>query len=141
MATTTSYLWDFTTVPYFFTNWNVLFSLNEMNSANNFEFVFCDYAPTNINDCLNGSVLSSNVHTITSVDCSLDWNSDTQIIKVRNDVTWNIGDNIYPIKAVFLRKKANGYVMGYCIHQNSFEVTNKVKIEKDTILWSIHNGE
>ena len=143
MSDIESFLWDFTGVPHFFTNWNVKYAISEMTSSNNFQFCFCDYASSNINDCLDGEVLSSDVNIILCVDCSLKWDEDAQTISVRNDTTWNIGDSIHPIKAVFLRKKSNTasqrYVLGYCIHVNSIEVTNMVKIPENTILWSIQN--
>jgi len=36
-----------------------------------------------------------------------------------------------------LRSKDSRFVMGYSIKQNTVEVTNKLIIEADTILWSI----
>lgn len=139
-----SYLFDFQRTPLFFDKLNIDYSVLEMQSSNNlFEIVFSDYASDNINECLNGSVLNTdNVHIAQSgnakVDCSLKWENDT--IRIRNDVEWTIGDNNIFLKAMFLRHKATGSVLGYCIHMNSFDVTNKVKFDADTILWSIVDG-
>ena len=82
---------------------------------------------------------SSSVNVASSVDCKLKWDKDSRVISVKGDVQWTIGDNDYPLKAVFLCNKSDDYVLGYCIHTASFTVTNKVKIEDGTILWSIVN--
>ena len=50
------------------------------------------------------------------------------------------GDDIFSLKAVFIRNKNTGFVMGYSINNTAFEITNVVKLEKDTILWSITDG-
>jgi len=138
MSEVQSYLFDFQRVPLFFDNWNNQFTVAEMNASSNFQFVFSDYCPTNIEDCLSSGVLSDDVNVLATVDCSLKW--ENEIISVRSDATWNISTSVYPLKAVFLRCKRTGFVLGYCINVNSFEVTNKVKIEGGTILWSIEDG-
>lgn len=138
MSEEQSFLFDFQRSPTFLDNMNVKFHLLEMNSSNNFQVVFSTYAPTNIEDCLNADgSLNSDVTIQSSLDCSLKWEND--IISIRNDVTWNIGDAYYPLKAVFIRNKSNGYVMGYSINITSFEVTNEVIFEEDTILWSFRD--
>lgn len=138
MSEEQSFLFDFQRSPTFLDNMNVKFHLLEMNSSNNFQVVFSTYAPTNIQDCLNSDgTLNSDVTIQESLDCSLKWEND--IISIRNDVTWNIGDVYYPLKAVFIRNKSNGYVMGYSINITSFEVTNEVIFEEDTILWSFRD--
>ena len=135
-----SYIFDIKEVPSFFDDWNIRFRLMDMDGvSNNFKLVFSDYAPSNIEDCLNGGVLSSSVNVASSVDCKLKWDKDSRVISVKGDAQWTIGDNDYPLKAVFLCNKSDDYVLGYCIHTASFTVTNKVKIEDGTILWSIVN--
>ncbi len=138
MSEEQSFLFDFQRSPSFLDNFNVKFHLLEMNSSSNFQIVFSTYAPTNIQDCLNDDgTLNDDVTIQESVDCSLKW--ENEIISVRNDVTWNIGDAYYPLKAVFVRNKSNGYVMGYSINITSFEVTNEVIFEEGTILWSFRD--
>lgn len=141
MTDTQSYIFDIKEVPSFFDDWNIRFRVIDMNGASsNFKLVFSSYAPSNIGDCLNGGILdTSQVTVITSVDCKLNWDKNSRIISVKDDTQWTIGDNDYPLKAVFLCNKSDNYVIGYCIHTNSFTVTNKVKIEDGTILWSITN--
>ena len=132
-------MFDISDVPRFFDDWNIKFDVVRMDGAsNNFQLVFSNYAPDNIGECLNSDgTLSSDVTVIASVDCKLKWDSVSRIISIKGDTTWNIGDNNYPLKAVFVKNKLNNYILGYCIHTTSFNVTNKVKIEDGTILWSI----
>lgn len=139
MAEFQSYIFDFQRVPRFFKDWNVNFKVDDMQKTDNlFQIVFCDIAPDNLVDCLNGTVLNGNVNIVGTCDISLNYDND--VISVRNDATWTIGENIKQIKAIFVRVKSTGYVMGYSINTTAFDVTNEVVIEKDTILWSIVNG-
>lgn len=137
-----SYIFDFQRTPLFFDGWNKYFTVDEMRqNADNFEVVYTNHAPTDINECLNGGVLNtSNVVVNNNYVANLSLNYDNGVITVRNDSTLNIGDNIFPLKAVFIRNKNTGFVMGYSINNTAFEITNVVKLEKDTILWSITDG-
>lgn len=135
-----SFMVDWSRVPDFFTYWNKRFDVDAMNGTiGNFQIVFSSYAPDNIQDCLDGTVLSENVEITYPVDCGLEWDYEG-IISIANDIVWNVGDEIIPLKAIFLRNKANGYVLGYSINQTSFDVTNQVILEEGTVLWSIHTG-
>ena len=142
MSEIQSYLWDFTSVPSFFDDWNIEFNVRVLGGES-YEFCFCDFASTNIEDCLtsNNRLNTTNAHIIHSENCTIEWDSEARTIRVKNDVEWNIGSSTYSIKALFLRKRDTGYVMGYCIHQNAFEVTNRVRIEDGTVLWSIQDGK
>lgn len=134
-----SYIFDFKRVPSFFENWNIQFTVNEMQlNSNKFQIVYCTHAPSNIYDCLNGGVLSSDVTVGASIDLSLKYEDDT--ISVRNDCTWNAGTTVYSLKAIFIRHKGSGYVMGYSINNVSFDVSNTVKLEAGTVLWSFEDG-
>lgn len=135
----TDYLFDFSRVKDFFDKWNNTFHTVEMNGASNFQLVMASYSPTNIDDCLTGSgaLDTSQVTGTKIVDCGLVWSNDT--ITLKNDVTFSIGNEIVPLKALFLRHKATGYVMGYSIAMNNFNVTNQLVIDKDTIFWSIYD--
>jgi len=133
------YIFDFQRSPRFFTDWNVNFKISNMGvDSNNFQIVFCDVAPTNINDCLDGYQLDADkINIMAVVDCSLNYKDE--IISVRNDAVWNIGTDVESLKAIFIRDKLTGFVMGYSINNIPFEVTNEVLLEKDTILWSIQD--
>ena len=148
MTEVQSYLWDFSSVPLFINDLNVRFQLNDMNgSSTKFEFVFCDLCPTNIDEWLNSDgTLSSNVHIATvnsnpaKLNVKLLWDKNSRIISIAEDTTLTLDYDIIPVKAVFLRVKSTGYVLGYCVHNVAFDISNKVKFEKDTILWSIQDG-
>lgn len=137
-----SFLVDWSRVKNFWRAWNEEFTVQEMNGANNFQLVFSSYTPNNIDDCLtnSGTLTQDVLATSTVIDCGLTWD-DNGIISISNNVTWNIGhETIIPLKAIFLRKKENGFVLGYSINQTSFDVTNKVIVDKDTVIWSFHSG-
>ena len=136
-----SILIDWSRVPTFWRDWNVKFKVDGMNgSTSNFNIVFVSFAYDTIDECLSGGKLKPEVLAGVSetIPCGLLYD-DTELVKIADDVEWTIGDNIIPIKAIFLTTD-DGYVMGYSINISSFEVTNKLIIEKDTILWSFHSG-
>lgn len=135
-----SYIFDFQRTPRFFEEWNIKFKVLEMmTNSNLFQIVYCDVAPTNIEECLDGGVLkTSAINVLATVDCSLKYNDG--VITMRNDAIWNIGNNTKTVKAVFIRHKESGFVMGYSINNTAFDVTNRVIIDSDTILWSIVDG-
>lgn len=132
-----SYIFDFSRVDTFFDEWNKKFDVEDMNGSNNFEVVVSSYSPNNINECLNadGTLNTSVVTGIYSQNLALLWANN--IIKVAFDVTFNFGNNIVPLKSAFIRDKVTGYVMGYSIFMNTFNVTNQLIIDAETILWSI----
>lgn len=137
-----SYIFDFSRSPTFFERWNYDFKVEEMKQdANNFEVVYCTHAPENINDCLTGGVLNNNVTVATNGVCNLNLKYDDGVISVRSDSTFNIGEAIIPLKAIFIRNKSSKFVMGYSINNSPFDVTNQVVIEANTILWSLVDGE
>ena len=139
MTEVQSYIYDFQRVPRFFDDMNVngKFKLLDMDGASsNFQIVFCSYSPSNLDDCIGSDgKLTSDVTVQQAVDCKLKWENNA--ISVVGDTQWTIGDNVYPLKAVFIRDKVTQYVLGYCINIMSFEVTNKIIFDGGTILWSI----
>lgn len=135
-----SFMVDWSRVPDFFTYWNKLYDVSAMNgTVGNFEIVFSSYAPDNIQDCLAGTLLNEDVVITHRADCGLEWDSNG-IVSIFTDVIWNVGDEIIPLKAIFLRNKVNGVVMGYSINQTSFDITNQVILDGGTVLWSFHTG-
>lgn len=141
MSEEQSYTFDFQRVSDFFDRWNVNFkTTSDFGVANKFQICLCSYAPDTIEQCLTGGVIDiSQVSDIRSQDCRLDWVNEE--IVLNGDVTFNLSTSIVPIKAVFIRHKASGVVLGYCIDLNAIEVTNKVIFDDGTIFWSIKDGE
>ena len=139
---TQSYVFDFNRVDDFFDRWNVDFkTVGDFGVANRFEIVILKYAPSNISECLSNGRLSSEIDTQSNrvkMDCTLKWSNEE--ITIANDVDFNLSTNVVPVKAIFIRHKSSGVVLGYSINISSFEVTNHMIFEKDTILWSIRNG-
>ena len=109
-------------------------------STDNFSFVFCSTAPSNINECLSDGALNTSVVTvIDSVDCPLTWENNQ--ISVGNDATLTIGDTRVPLKAIFLKDKTTGFVLGYAINGNSFEVTNEIQFDEGTVMFTLYDGD
>ena len=132
-----SYLFDFYRVDTFFEQFNKKFDVSDMDGTNNFEIVVSSYSPNNISECLNNDgTLNTSVVTGTTVqNLPLLWANNT--VKVAFDVTFDFSTNIVPLKSLFIRDKTTGYVMGYSIFMNTFNVTNQMVFDADTILWSI----
>lgn len=143
-----SYIFDFQRVPDFFVQWNQAFKTAEMSgSGNKFQLVIASHCPSNIGQCLtSGGALDTSTVTIPQIDgsdciadCSLTWNTSEETIRLSADTSLNLSDNRIDVKAIFLRHKSTGYVMGYSIANNSFTVTNEIIFDKDTLFWSIRD--
>lgn len=132
-----SYIVDFNRVDSFFDNWNKKFNVSDMNASNKFQIVLSSYSPNNIEECLNSNgTLNTTVVTGTYVqDVALTWANNT--IKVAFDVTFSFGDNVVPLKSLFIRDKTTGFVMGYSIFMNTFNASNQLIFDANTVLWSI----
>lgn len=165
MAEEHSFIFDFSRVDDFFENFNQTFFIEEMwkvtgiNSSTGeytyaetgsdcFQLVLASYGGDNISDYLDEyGGLSSNVTVAVDEDgneliedISLDWynrGNGEATIELHSDVTFDIGDINTPIKAVLLRSKESGYIMGYSINMVSFTVTNQIKFDNDVIFWDI----
>ena len=156
-----SYNFDFSRVKNFFKNFNIKFKLADMNELDSegevigtaqskFELVLASYCSEDISDCLDsdGKIDTSNVtiaKNSSNVDLiqtvGLDWVEDEfgdGSIQLHDTCTFNIGDVTIPLKGVFLRTNdSNKYVMGYCINNVAFPVTNQVIFDDDVIFWNI----
>jgi len=157
-----SFLFDFTRVDDFIDNINVGFFFDEMfrvtgvdSSGNytyaddsiedNFELILVMFGGNNISEYLDADgLLKSSVEADSKVeDCALDYynrGDGESTIELHDDVTFSIGDINVPVKAVLLRSKSTGYVMGYSINNASYSVTNEVIFDgSDVIFWDIGN--
>ena len=143
-----SYIFDFSRVPSFFEHFNIDFNISDMDgSSAKFQLVIAEYGGDNIDEyldasgCLDTDIIS--VDTILVKDCKLSCTFDDYgdaTIKLAESVTFGedegIGDRNIPLKAIFLRDKTTGYVMGYSINLVSFNVTNAVVFDDDVIFWN-----
>ena len=144
---TQSYLFNFSRIDTFYENININFNIADMTGAENkFEFVLSSYSYDNIEECIDSNgELKSEVITDENyiVDCPLNWNNNddgTNTITLASDVEWDFGDEIVPVKAVFLRDATTGYVMGFSINMQPITVTNTLTFNEDTILWTVTDG-
>ena len=157
-----SYLFDFIRVDSFIERLNIDFLIEDMykvvgydsetaqyeyeddNIGENFQLVICEYGYDNIGNYLNSdgtlNISDSDTH-IHIEDCALDYynrGNGASSIELHGSVTFEIGDDVnIPIKAIFLRDKDTGYVMGYSINNRPFSVTNEVVFDDDVIFWDI----
>ena len=155
-----SYLFDFRRVEDFIENINVAFFIDEMwwvTGLDNdgepiypdgatwddaFELVIVEYGDENIKDYLtdDGLLDTTRIDGVHIMDCNLDYYNQgdgDSTFELHDTVTFNIGDANVPIKAVFLRNKSTGYVMGYSINTHAFTVTNQVVFDNDIIFWDV----
>ena len=155
-----SYLFDFTRVDSFIENINVAFFIDEMwrvtgtdNEGNptyptgetwddSFELIFVENGYDNIDGYLteDGLLNESQLTNLHIEDCGLDYwdhGDGESTFELHSDVTFNIGDANVPLKAIFLRNKSTGYVMGYSINNNPFTITNQLVFDNEVIFWDV----
>ena len=137
-----TYIFDFKRSPSFFDQFNKLFDLDNMDgNSDEFAFIFCSTAPSNISECIlnDGTLDTSKVTVADTVDCALSWEDNK--ISVASDTVYNIGNTKVPLKAFFLEDKSTGFILGYSINGNSFEVTNKIQFDEGTVLFTLYDGD
>ena len=140
-----SFIFDFVTAPRFHRNLNLKFKISDMTGTgtNKFQLVFARACPDNIDECINVSdnKLNSDVTIYKTSDCDLLFDdTDDEFIQLASTVTFNLSDEVIPLKAIFLRDNTTGFVFGYCIQINPFTVTNELIFDEGLLFFTINNG-
>ena len=134
---TDSFIFDWHRPSDFWNQWNKKFKVEEMNGADNFEIVLASHCSDNIDDCLtdSGTIDTNNVTVLRTMPCGLLF--EDNMIKLSDDIyTHTVQGEIYTLKAIFLRNRVSGYVVGYSIALGTFEYTNLFVFDEGTIFWS-----
>ena len=150
MSDIQSYIFDFTRVPNFLDDMNRedCFDTADMDGLTaNYEFVFATVCPSNIEECLNndGTINTTNVtlYNLATGSTTLLWskgvNGQRTMSIAQNNVTIDVGDVDVPLKAMFLRDSASGYVLAYSINDKAVTITNEVVFPVNGVLWNFRN--
>lgn len=135
-----SYIFDFSRTPTFFEHFNIDFHITDMDGSSvKFQLVIVEYGGDNIDEYLDSDGLLNVTDNLLVEDCKLNCAFDDYgdlTVTLAENVTFDIGDTNIPLKAIFLRDKTTGYVMGYSINMVSFNVTNEVVFDDDVIFWN-----
>lgn len=114
---------------------NLKWSVNDL--ASGMELVFSSDCPDNISACLTSTdTLAMNVSVDLQNDIALAANTESVNVNymyVAQSLEVDIDDN-FDVKAIFLRKKSNGYVMGYMINQKAMRFCNRIMFEEGNVL-------
>jgi len=158
-----SYLFDFTRTDDFFENFNINFKLEDMFKVTgydsetqaytyeddtigaNYELAIILYGDDNFSMYLDttssySKVKSNLMENAMVEDVSLDWynrGDGEATIELHGSVTFEIGDDNVPIKAVVLQDKTTKCVLGYSINMKPFSATNQIVFDDDVIFWDI----
>lgn len=136
------------------------FDTQDMDGVSpNFRFILASECPNNIEDCLDqdGTLInpydSSTQMGVNIVDipdsdglCSMLWskgvNGERTITVSDSVITFDIGENRVPIKAMFLVAINNGtgYVLAYCIFDKTLYVDGTLILPVDGMIWSMRYG-
>ena len=136
------------------------FDTQDMDGVSpNFRFILASECPNNIEDCLDqdGTLINPydsstqmgvNIVDITDSDglCSMLWskgvNGERTITVSDSVITFDIGENRVPIKAMFLVAINNGtgYVLAYCIFDKTLYVDGTLILPVDGMIWSMRYG-
>jgi len=135
MAEVESFPIDLIMVDSFVHQHNLKWSVNDL--ASGMELVFSSDCPDNITACLTDTdTLAMNVSVDLQHDIALAANTESVNVNymyVAQSFEVDIDDN-FDVKAIFLRKKSNGYVMGYMINQKAMRFCNKIMFEEGNVL-------
>lgn len=141
-----SYIFDFSVPKNFLRYLNIYYNIADMNGADGkFEFVLASYSEDNIKDCVDGNnKLNNKVTVYSAADAGLLYSEDDKgdsTIKTSKPVVFDIGEDIVPLKAVFVRDKTSKTVFLYCININPITVTNSFTIDENVVLYTNTDAE
>lgn len=127
--------------------WNKEFDVEEIETTCFSLYILDDLCYDNIESCLNseGKFVFTDAqmqeHSLNQ-SCYLridEVGNDTSAIVLNEDVTFELGESMFPMKGMFLVTDS-GFVMGYSINTYSVNVTNQMIFKKDLIFWNIVEG-
>lgn len=137
---------DWKKSPLFFREWNSKFTVATMNGdTENFRIILASDCADDISDCLNnGGGLNGSVTRLTTLNVGLEYkdsvNGEPFTIELSNSATYNLGENVETLRGVFLTN-VGGFVLGYCIFNNHFQITDSITFEEGLRFWSESNTE
>lgn len=141
-----SLIFDFRKSPTFLQKWNKEFDVEDIEATCFYIVLVDDICDDNFSDCVNqdNQIKYSEDHLISS-ECYLKYVIDgtNEKIALDGDVTIDFDGETNPesfsLKGAFLTND-NGYIMGYSINQQSFNVTNQMIFEDDLVFFDIIEG-
>ena len=136
------------------------FDTQDMDGVSpNFRLVLASECASDINDCLDedGTLItpydSENNKGVSLVPvdgsdglCSLLWsqgvNGERTMSMSDSTLTYDLGEDVVPIKALFLVAVNNGtgYVIAYCILDKEIEKKRTLILPVDGLVWSVRYG-
>ena len=136
------------------------FDTQDMDGVSpNFRFILASECASDINNCLDkdGTLINPydsstqmgvNILDIPESDglCSMLWstgvNGERTMTVSDSVITFDIGENRVPIKAMFLVAVNNGtgYVIAYCIFDKTLYVDGTLILPVDGMVWGIRYG-
>lgn len=130
------------------------FDTQDMDGVSpNYKFVLVEDCPQDINACLDSDgTLDTSVVSIVETDgiddglCSLLYskgiNGERTISVNDSTVTYDLGEDARPIRAIFLVNVANGtgYVLAYCILDKTVYENGALILPCNGLVWSIRYG-
>lgn len=140
-----SFIFDFHKCNRFFEDFNIMFEVADMDGAtSNFKIFLLSDCADDFTDIVNsdGILKRSDCVIAFEEDCKLLWDkldSDTADIKLAEDVKYNIGEDLVPIRALLVAT-SDDYVIGYSINNVPISMTNSVVVEKDLIFCTVGDG-
>ena len=113
---------------------------SDFDGTAKWEIVMSPDCPDNIGDCLSGSsTLKSGFTKTTLGDIKLqitEYDDYQAEIKIKENATFTLANDV-DVKGFFLRKKDNGFVLGYCINLKPVRFCEQIMFEADNVLWTI----
>lgn len=121
--------------------WNKTFDVESIQNTN-FKLVLVDSTcDNNIEDCLTNNNLRYPSSNKLEQNCHINYVEDNfynSKLVLDGDVTFNF-EGAFDLKGVFITT-STGYVMGYAIISNGFNVSNQMIFEDGLNLWTITEG-
>ena len=144
MAEIQSYPFDLIKSPLFKSKYNISFSVSDFDGTDKCEIVISTVCPDNFSDCLDSDGLlrtsGNNAVTVSATeDIALEYVEDDEVnsyIKIKNNVTVTLDSDV-DVKGVFIRRKANDFVIFGMVNENTMRFCEEIKFEQDNVILQI----
>ena len=139
-----SLIFDFNRADWFYDDLNINFGKDTFLDSPQYLIIASQCSP-NIDECFDGTthqLINNSIDILATENIQLEWSEGvdgSRAIVVGEDFEYPIVSDTVRIQGLFF-VSSNNTLIGYCIYDNPTKITNVLKIEEGTILWSVTNG-
>jgi len=131
---------DLIPCPLFRKKYNICYSDDDFDETDKWELVLSNNCPNNLSDCVDSDgLLDNSVTESDTEDISLSLVEEGDIgcyVSIADNVEMSVDGDV-DVKAIFLRKKENGFVLMGMVNQKPMRFCDGMTFEEGNVLFVI----